>query len=80
MAGIVFADDCAEAAKRGDKNLEKILKRDIHRVAPDTPACDLIPPLAEINYPLAVVSEEDRLLGIVVKGSLLAGLAEGTSF
>jgi len=78
LAGIVFADDCAEAAKRGDKNLEKVLKRDIHKVAPDTPACDLIPALAEINYPLAVVSEEDRLLGIVVKGSLLAGLAEAT--
>jgi hypothetical protein len=29
---------------------------------------------------MAVVSEEDQLLGIVVKGSLLAGLAEGTSF
>jgi len=42
LAGIVFADDCAEAIKRGDKNLEKVLKRDIHRVTPDTPACDLI--------------------------------------
>jgi glycine betaine/proline transport system ATP-binding protein len=78
LAGIVFADDCAEAAKRGDKNLEKILKRDIHKVAPDTPACDLIPALAELNFPLAVVSEKDQLLGIVLKGSLLAGLAEAT--
>jgi glycine betaine/proline transport system ATP-binding protein len=32
--------------------------------------------LAETSYPVAVVDEAGRLKGVVIKGSLLAGLAE----
>ncbi len=52
------ADDCAEAAKRGDKTLEKIINRSYSTVSPDTPACDLISLLAETHFPLAVVNDQ----------------------
>lgn len=77
LAGMVTADDAAEAIKRGEKTLEHIISQDFDRADPDTPAVDLFPLLANTSYPLAVVgSEESTLRGVVTKGSLLAGLAE----
>jgi glycine betaine/proline transport system ATP-binding protein len=78
LEGIVSAEAAAEAIKRGDTTLEHIIDRNIHRVTPDTPAIELFPLLAESRYPVAVVSEENKLIGVIIKASLLAGLAEGT--
>jgi glycine betaine/proline transport system ATP-binding protein len=78
LAGIVTAVDAAEAIKRGDKTLENILIRKIQRVAPDTPALELFPLLADNKYPIAVVNETNNLLGIIIKGFLLAALADST--
>jgi glycine betaine/proline transport system ATP-binding protein len=77
LVGIVTAEDAAEAAKRGDKTLENILIKDIQRVAPDTPAADLFPLLATGEHPIAVVNASDNLQGVIIKGLLLAALAEG---
>ncbi len=78
LVGIVTAADAADAAKRGDKTLENILITDIERVSPDTPAADLFPLLATSKYPIAVVNESDNLQGVIIKGLLVAALAEGT--
>jgi glycine betaine/proline transport system ATP-binding protein len=78
LAGIVAAADAVEAAKRGEKTLENILITDIERVSPDTPAADLFPLLASSKYPIAVVNESDNLQGVIIKGLLMAALAEGT--
>jgi glycine betaine/proline transport system ATP-binding protein len=75
VAGLVTADDAARSRKRGEKNLASILITDIQKVAPDTPADELIPLLVENSFPLAIVNEDDKLLGVVIKGSLLAGLS-----
>lgn len=79
LAGIVTATDAAEAIRRGDKTLDRILIRDIQRVAPDTPAIDLFPLLTDNIYPIAVVDETNNLQGVIIKGFLLAALAECTS-
>ncbi|MFP3928541.1 MAG: CBS domain-containing protein, partial [Desulfobacteraceae bacterium] len=78
LVGVVSADAAAEAAKRGDQSLEGILDRDIIKIRPDTSAIELFPLLTQAYYPLPVVDDQDRLIGVVIKGSLLAGLAEGT--
>lgn len=77
LFGVVTAEDAAEAVKRGEKSLEKITKQDITKVSPDTPASELIPLLAEkkFHYPIPVVDEENRLKGVIIKGSLLAGIS-----
>jgi glycine betaine/proline transport system ATP-binding protein len=62
--------------ERGEKKLEAIIKRDIPTVTTDTVAKKLFPILANINYPLAVVDDKNRLKGIIVKGALLASLSE----
>ncbi len=76
LYGVVTADDCAVAAKRGDPTLEKIVNTEIETVTADTPAADIIPLLARLSYPLPVVDENHKLKGVIIKGSLLAGLSE----
>lgn len=78
LAGIVTAQDAAEAMKRGDKTLENILIRDIQKVSPDTSAIDLFPLLSDNEYPIAVVNEDNRLQGVIIKGLLLGALADST--
>ncbi len=77
LEGVVSADDAAKAIKRGEKTLENIVNRNIRKVTPDTPAIEIFPILADLNYPLPVVNEQNRLLGVIIRGSLLAGLSEG---
>jgi len=77
LEGIITADDASAALKRGERDLSSILIRDISKVSPETSAHELFPLLAEAKYPVAVVNEKNKLLGIIVKGALLAGLSEG---
>jgi glycine betaine/proline transport system ATP-binding protein len=76
LVGIVRAEDAAAALKSGEKDLKNIILTDIHRVPPETPACELFPLLVE-SSPVAVVDSEDHLMGVIIKGTLLAALAEG---
>jgi glycine betaine/proline transport system ATP-binding protein len=76
LEGIVTASAAAEAAKRGEKTLERIIDRNIERVGPDTPANELFPLLVENRNPVAVVNDRNRLMGVIIKGSLLGALAE----
>lgn len=80
LMGIVSARACRKAADRGEKTLENILDNKIHRVALETPANELYPLLADNTpYPIAVVSEDGHLKGVIVAGSLLAKLSEVTN-
>ena len=79
LKGIVTAKACRMAADRGEKTLAAILDTEIQTVAPDTPANDLFPLLANSTYPIAVVSEDGPLKGVVVTGALLAKLSEVTN-
>ena len=76
LYGYITADDAAAAAKRGDETLEKIIRTDIETVQLDTPAVEIIPLLARLPYPVPVINAENKLKGVIIKGSLLAGLAE----
>ncbi|MCK8516386.1 glycine betaine/L-proline ABC transporter ATP-binding protein [Methylonatrum kenyense] len=76
VKGVVWADDCDAAIKRGDKNLAYILDTDFHKVREDAPLAELIARLAGSRIPLAVVDEKEKLLGTVVKSNVLSALAE----
>jgi glycine betaine/proline transport system ATP-binding protein len=78
VIGLVTAEAASEAANRKEKTLDNIIDTNIYMVLPDTPAIELFPLLAESTYPVAVVNEKNRMMGVIVRGSLLAGLAEGT--
>ena len=77
LAGVVTAEDAAEALKRKEAGLEGCLTSDVVRVEPDVPAVDLFPLIANSQFPVAVVEpKEQRLLGVITKGSLISALAE----
>ncbi len=72
--GLVTVDGAVEAKKR-EIPLKEVMITDSPTVEPDTPAQELMPIMAETAYPVAVLDSERKLKGIIVRGSLLAGLA-----
>ncbi|MBI9074897.1 MAG: glycine betaine/L-proline ABC transporter ATP-binding protein [Desulfatibacillum sp.] len=76
LKGVVMAADAVDAAKRGEKILDHIINTDIIKVKLDTPVAEFFSDLATLQYPVAVVDDNDKLVGVIIRGSLLAGLAE----
>ncbi len=77
LKGLLTAEAAKRAADRGDKEIENYVNHtDLPTVSPDDSLNTLFPLLAESNLPLPVIDENRRLLGIVVRGSVLAGLAD----
>ncbi len=72
LKGILTIDDALEAVKNKVWN-EDILNQDFFTTTRDTPLRDLIPLAAETRYPIAVV-EEGKLVGIIVRVSIISGL------
>lgn len=73
LQGLVTVDDAIEAVKE-KKTLKDILKKGYHTTDPETFLQDLIDPAVESKYPIAVVDENEKLLGIIVRVSVLSGL------
>jgi len=76
LAGMVTAEGCADLIQRGEKDLRLIMATDIATVLPDTPAQDLFSILSDLPTPLAVVDDDKRLKGVIIRGHLLAAIAE----
>lgn len=76
LAGLVMAEDALKAIEEYKGTLADILIKDSPRVSPETPLTDLIPMVAEAKYPIAVVDEQKYLRGIIVRGSVLAGMVK----
>ncbi|ALX48703.1 quaternary amine ABC transporter ATP-binding protein [Lentibacillus amyloliquefaciens] len=74
LLGYVTADEASDAAKE-NKNLEDILTTDIPTVHQETLLVDIFEPMADEKAPLSVVDEAGKLLGIVVRGSVIGALA-----
>ncbi len=74
LVGIVTVDRAVEAVKKKENALQKIVETDIPVTSPDTPIQDLFPVAATARVPIAVVDEKRKLLGIIVRVSVLAGL------
>jgi glycine betaine/proline transport system ATP-binding protein len=77
--GVVRDAAALESAQRGDKSIRGIIEPGIRPVAPDAALRDLVPVLAQTPMPAPVVDERGRLLGVVVRASLLRGLATGAA-
>lgn len=75
LKGYIRAEDASELAAQGVKDLEAIIQDDMPTTAPDTPLADLLDVMAYTKVPIAVVDEDYRLQGTLVRGSVIAGLA-----
>lgn len=75
LVGVVYADDLVALKAQGKRDLSLVLKSGLTTVGPDVLLTDVIPIMANLPYPLPVVDEKGRLLGLIVRGTLLQALA-----
>lgn len=74
LLGIVTADCCVDAVVNGYKDIKRLIITDVPQVTPDTHINDVIPLLADSKFPVAVVSDDGKLMGVIVRGAVLAGM------
>jgi len=79
LLGTITADAAAEARKN-KQPLHDVLDKNIITVEKDMLISDIFPLIYDSPTPLAVVDNEDndRLLGVVIRGSVIEALAETT--
>lgn len=75
LVGAVREGVIGEAVRNGVKGLDGLVDTGIERVHPDTSVADLFHQAAESPYPLAVVDDDGRLVGVIPRVTLLAALA-----
>src|SRR5690625_2294559 len=74
LKGYVLAEDALKAIQEEVRDLNEILKTDIQTVEKETSLNDIFNIIYDSPVPIAVV-ESNRLVGILVRGSVIAGLA-----
>lgn len=74
LQGIVTIDDTIEAIKEG-KTLNEVLKKDYYTAHPEESMQELFPKASDTKYPIAVIDEDNKLQGIIVRVAVLSSLA-----
>lgn len=74
LVGIVHANDVSRLVKENIASLESIINTDIPTTAPDTPLADIMDQVSTTAIPIAV-TEDGKLKGIIVRGSVLSALS-----
>ena len=76
LLGLIEADAADRAAREGVQSIKELIHDDFPKVGPDEPLHNLFAMFNDKSYPIAVIDADQRLLGVVVKGAVLAELAE----
>ncbi|MEX0845410.1 MAG: glycine betaine/L-proline ABC transporter ATP-binding protein [Balneolaceae bacterium] len=79
LKGIVTIDDAIALKEEGKNDMAEIIKPDIEVAGPDTPINALLTKSIQSKYPIAVIDEDSKLLGIVDRATILAELNENGS-
>lgn len=74
LKGYITADDASEARKKDIRDISEILRTDIKQVEKETPMHEIFTIINGSPIPTAVV-ENGKLVGIIVRGALIAALA-----
>lgn len=75
LKGYIHASDASESARKDIRTLDGILKTNVPTVEKDTPMSEIFNIIHDAPIPVAVV-ENGRLLGIIVRGAVIAALSE----
>ncbi|WP_337102747.1 quaternary amine ABC transporter ATP-binding protein [Paenibacillus sp. YIM B09110] len=79
LLGVITAEDASRALKEG-LTLQEVLLQEAPTAAPDALINELFEGMSSSKLPVAVVDDSNRLLGVVLKGAVLAALAGNTVF
>ena len=74
LKGIVKIEDATTLVKKQSKQINEIIDKDVPIVDKDTPMEDLLPMAKVAKYPLAVVNENNKLLGIIKRSTIIGGI------
>ena len=78
LEGIITIDDAIKAVKE-KRTLVEILKQDYFTADEETYVEDLIPMAVDTKYPIAVINENRKLMGIIMRVTVLSGLIQDNS-
>lgn len=70
--GIVTIDDANKLKEKNVKDLSGIIRNDAGKTTPDTPIKQLLSKALSSAYPVPVLDEEEHLLGIVDRASIIS--------
>lgn len=76
LVGLLEVDAAKALAQAGKETITEALTQDFRSVGPEEPLQNLFAMFSEKSFPIAVVDEQQRLLGVVVKGAVLDELAQ----
>lgn len=76
LQGLITADLALEARKGGIASLREVKLVEVPVHQETVLVQDIFTIIAESKTPLAVIDEEQRLIGIIIRGSVLAALAD----
>lgn len=74
LVGIVTIDGVTGLIRSGKEDLTEVLDKDYCTVSPDVLIEEIVPMFLKTKYPIAVTDSENRLLGLIFKVSVLAGI------
>ncbi len=75
LRGVVTQEEAKQAAKNGVIRLSKMVKGNALQIGPDQPIEEVIPLAAATDNPVAVIDEDERLIGEVPRTELLLGMS-----
>ena len=75
LRGVITLDEARQAIKRGVIRLSKMVKGNALQIGSDQPIEEVIPLAAATDHPVAVIDEDERLIGEVPRTELLLGMA-----
>jgi len=62
------------SVRNGVTKPEEVAQQEFPSTSPDTPVEQVLPLVAEGNIPVAVVDEEQRLLGVITRSALIQAM------
>ncbi|MGM0502673.1 MAG: quaternary amine ABC transporter ATP-binding protein [Bacillota bacterium] len=72
--GIVWMEDILELVNKGESDLSSVIK-EVPTASSDDDMNELFSKIANLDCPLPVVSDDNKLKGIIIKSSVLSNLA-----
>lgn len=74
LVGSLTADAAIAARKRG-LPLAEVIDREVRTVTKDTVITDILPLIYDSSAPIAVTDDDNRLLGVIIRGRVIEALA-----
>ena len=74
LKGIVDIEDAMKLADAGEKSIESVVHQGYPTASPEELIINLLPKATDAKYPIAVVDEENRFLGIIVRVAVISGI------